>query len=252
MTIESPLGTRHGARPAPPPAPERRAAPGGGRVRLRRLASVSRELDHLFEHEADPGAGCLPAPGEGARLLAERVAAGFPELRLPLATYRELAQTDRAHLDRVFEGRLFPVLTPVVIDRVQPLRSLANPSLHVGVMLRDPRGGPIRLAGVEIVPALPRLLALPGGHGLVPVEEVVGARLDRLFPGMRVYGSWPFRVTRLACQPGPGCRRRPSRLQVDAAMASELVDALLAKLELTPERLFRHAGPLDVARLELP
>ena len=39
---------------------------------------------------------------------------------------------------------------------------------------------------------------MPDGERFVPVEQVIASHLDRLFPGMRVVGQYPFRVTRNA------------------------------------------------------
>jgi polyphosphate kinase len=47
------------------------------------------------------------------------------------------------------------------------------------------------------VPALfPRLLPLPDGGSFVPIEQVIAAHLDSLFPGMQMVSHHTFRVTR--------------------------------------------------------
>ena len=45
-------------------------------------------------------------------------------------------------------------------------------------------------------PLLPRFVALPDGTRFVPLEQVIAAHLDALFPGMEVLAHYPFRVTR--------------------------------------------------------
>ena len=107
---------------------------------------------------------------------------------------------ERAHLDRVFEDLVFPVLTPLAVDPAHPFPYISNLSLSLAVRLRDEEGE-LRFARVKIPPVLPRLIHLPrtdGRNRLVPLESVVAARLDRLFPGVEVLDHHPFRVTRNA------------------------------------------------------
>ena len=49
---------------------------------------------------------------------------------------------------------------------------------------------------MKVPPTLPRFVALPDGERFVPLEQVIAAHLDRLFPGMEVLAHYPFRVTR--------------------------------------------------------
>ena len=50
-------------------------------------------------------------------------------------------------------------------------------------MVRDPMTGVRRFARVKVPPLLPRFVPLPDGERFVPLETVIAAHLDRLFPG---------------------------------------------------------------------
>ena len=49
---------------------------------------------------------------------------------------------------------------------------------------------------MKVPPLLPRFVVLPDGERFVPLEQVIAAHLDALFPGMEVLAHHPFRVTR--------------------------------------------------------
>ena len=105
---------------------------------------------------------------------------------------RPIAATSRA----VFEERIFPVLTPLAVDPAHPFPYISNLSLNLAVVVRDPALGEERFARVKVPPLLPRFVALPDGARFVPLEQVIAAHLDALFPGMEVLGHHLFRVTR--------------------------------------------------------
>ena len=158
---------------------------------------------------------------------------------------------ERAHLDDVFEQLVFPVLTPLAVDPAHPFPYISNLSLNLAVRLRD-EDGELRFARVKIPPVLPRLVELPRRDDrdrLVPLESVVAARLDRLFPGVKVLDHHPFRVTRnadfeveeeeaddllLAIESELNRRRfgRAVRLEVGPTMPAEIRDLLERELDI--------------------
>jgi polyphosphate kinase len=110
----------------------------------------------------------------------------------------ELSDAERRWLDDYYEREVFPVLTPLAVDPGHPFPYISNLSLSLAVMLRDETGQE-RFARVKAPSAvLPRFVELPDGAGWTPLEQLIEARLDRLFPGMDVVAAYPFRVTRNA------------------------------------------------------
>src|SRR6202022_202870 len=120
------------------------------------------------------------------------------EVGLRFADYASLDDTDRGHLDDVFDEQIFPVLTPLAVDPAHPFPYISNLSLNLAVLVGDPDASAPRIARVKVPPLLPRFIPLPDGERFVPIEQVIAAHLDRLFPGMRILGQYPFRVTRNA------------------------------------------------------
>src|SRR5262249_35670231 len=54
---------------------------------------------------------------------------------------QDAAAEDRAELDRLFERRIFPALTPLLIGLGRPFPYISNLSLSLAVALRDPDTG---------------------------------------------------------------------------------------------------------------
>jgi polyphosphate kinase len=108
---------------------------------------------------------------------------------------RELSQGERDHVDGYFQANVFPVLTPLAVDPGHPFPYISNLSLSLAVALRG-ADGEDRFARVKVPKVLPRWVPLPTPNTFVPLEEVIGANLEALFPGVEILGWYTFRITR--------------------------------------------------------
>ncbi len=260
-----------------------------------RVAGLRQQVAaHLSEHSSD---GRSPEEqlraiahrvrelvGEHGRCLTREVIPALAERGVSLITDPGgLTEDDHPHLDRYFRDNVFPVLTPLAVDPAHPFPYISNLSLSLAVILRgDP--GEERFARVKVPKILPRWVPLPGSHRYVPLELVIAANLESLFPGIEILGSYPFRITRntdLEIDPDEAddlleliqeeVRNRKFaevvRLEVDPAMPESLRQLLLAELNadqeseglpLTPEDVYEPVGLLDasdlmaIASLEIP
>ena len=168
---------------------------------------------------------------EQERIFLESVAPGLAEHGIVFSSWSELDDDDVKHLDEVFEERIFPVLTPLAVDPSHPFPYISHLSLSLGVLVRDARTGERRFARLKLPTNLPRFVVMPDGERFVPLEQVIAAHLDQLFPGMDVEGHFAFRVTRNA----------------DLTLEEEEADDLLAAVELElRRRRFRRAVRLEV------
>jgi polyphosphate kinase len=208
-----------------------------------------------------------------AAVFTKEIAPALEQAGIRFSSWDDLDSADRNHLDAVFEERIFPVLTPLAVDPAHPFPYISNLSLNLAIMVRDPALGEDRFARVKVPPLLPRFVALPEGERFVPLEQVIAAHLDALFPGMQVLGHHVFRVTRdtdfelsdesedlLSAIEVVLQQRtkfgRSVRLEVDTSMTSEVLDLLCRELELTPAEVSVIDAPLDLGGLwslyELP
>ncbi|HWE43388.1 MAG TPA: polyphosphate kinase 1 [Gemmatimonadaceae bacterium] len=112
----------------------------------------------------------------------------------------ELSATERREIDEYFERNVYPVLTPLAVDRGHPFPYLSNLSLSLAVTLRDPAHGTELFARVKVPKSLARWVPLdgPGGTRFVPLERVIEANLGALFPTLEVVGAYLFRITRFS------------------------------------------------------
>ena len=177
-----------------------------------------------------------------------------------------LDDDDRLFLDQEFEERVFPVLTPLAVDPAHPFPWISNLSLNLAVFVRDPRTDETLFARVKVPPLLDRFIVLPDGERFVPIEQVIAAHLDRLFPGMQVVGHHVFRVTRnadlvveeeeaddllLAIQSELTRQRfgRVVRLEVEPSMTDSVMSMLAHELGVEPDNAYVVASPLDLSGL---
>src|SRR5512138_213347 len=103
-----------------------------------------------------------------------------------------------------FDEMVMPVLTPLAFDPGRPFPHISNLSLNLAVVVED--AGVERFARVKVPGTLPRFVPLgraaegagPGrrAHSFVWLEQLIAAHADRLFPGVKVKGVYPFHVTR--------------------------------------------------------
>ncbi len=110
---------------------------------------------------------------------------------------KDLDEGERRNIDAFFESQVQPRLNPLVGDERDFLRPyVPNLALCLAIEIRDPTSGPSRLGQVTIPKSLPRWVPFGRENHFVPLEQLVGAHLDSLFPGMEVVDWSAFRVTR--------------------------------------------------------
>ncbi len=114
-----------------------------------------------------------------------------------LVPMEELEPGEFAAMDGYFRREVFPVLTPLVVDPGHPFPHISNLSISLAVEIRDPDTGAVRFARVKVPRSLPRWVPVEGRtNQFVPLEDLVGAHLEALFPGVDVLDWYAFRITR--------------------------------------------------------
>ncbi|HET9150971.1 MAG TPA: polyphosphate kinase 1 [Gemmatimonadales bacterium] len=209
------------------------------------------------------------------RCLTDEVLPALSEAGLSLVTELEqLSPDERGELDRYFRENVFPVLTPLAVDPGHPFPYISNLSLSLAVVLRGGDGDE-RFARVKVPKILPRWVPLAGGSRFVPLEQLIRANLEGLFPGVEILGAHLFRITRNSdleldqddaedllslIQEEVRNRRFAEvvRVEVEAGMPPSLRELLLAEfneeqeqpaLALSAADIFDIQGPLDAADL---
>jgi polyphosphate kinase len=223
-----------------------------GRTSAQQLLDIRDRLDLLLPH--------LQA------CFLDQVAPKLAAAGIKLSSWADLDEDDEKFLVETFEERIFPVLTPLAVDPGHPFPYISNLSLNLAVIVRDPDDGARRFARVKVPSLLPRFVVLPDGERYVPLEQVIAAHLDQLFPGMEIEQHHAFRVTRntdltleeeeaddLLAMVEVELRRRrfgrAVRLEIDAAMTDEVRELLQRELDVADEDVYVHTAPLDLGGL---
>ena len=252
-----------------------------------RVAGVREQIAaHVLEHAADRMTPLqqLASIRATVRTLVEQQSRCVVQELIPALAARgirlherfeDLSAHEREHLRAYFYSNVFPVLTPLGVDPAHPFPHISNLSLSLAVSLADTSGRPL-FARVKVPKRLPRWVPLTKSNEFLPLEYLIGAHLDALFPGVRILGWHLFRITRntdLNLELGPGAsdeaedllsliqeevRNRKFgevvRLEVHKSMPASLRTRLLEEfndadagegLPLTEEDVFEVSGPLD-------
>ncbi len=191
----------------------------------------------------------------------------LPALRangIDLLSWDRLTSEEQAALDKVFEASIMPVLSPLAVDPAHPFPYISGLSLNLAVLLRHPETGTEHFARVKMPPTIDRFLAVGDGR-FVPLEDVVTAHLEALFPGMEVLRADCFRVTRtsdlsvededenlLQAVERELLSRRfglPVRLEVNETMDPRLLELLVRELRIEPSAVYQVPGPLALGGL---
>jgi len=229
---------------------------------------------------------------ERAHALMDRHAALFVEQVRPalagegihIVRYEELGAAEQERLRKLYRSDIFPVLTPLAVDPAHPFPYISGLSLNLAVQIEDPDSGKEYFARVKVPETLPRFLAVDAeGHALqvtdaaslsdeprsfVPLEAVIAAHLDYLFPGMKVVNHFTFRVTRnedveveeddaenlLKAMERELLRRRfgPAvRLEIAEGLTIATGELLARELGITELDVFKLPAPLDLTGLNL-
>ncbi len=184
---------------------------------------------------------------------------------IEILRWDELENDEQEAMHRFFRDRAFPVLTPLAVDPSHPFPYISGLSLNLAVTIANPDDPGEHFARVKVPPLLPRFVPVGAGR-FTPLEDVIAAHLDQLFPGMHVLQHHTFRVTRnedldveeddaenlLAALEKELLRRRfgpPVRLEVEDTIDEHVLDLLVSELGVSRAEVFSLEGPLDLRGL---
>ena len=205
-------------------------------------------------------------------LVPELAAAGIEFVKIA-----ELEDEERDYLKTYYNSRVFPVLTPLVVDPSHPFPYISGLSLNIGVNIESAEDQDISFARVKVPSNLPRFVRTSNGAKIrfVLLDELIAEHLPELFPGVELKDHFFFRVTRnqdldldeddsedlLESMEKELTRRRfgpPVRLEVDKVINRSVLNELMDELGIEPHDVIQYESPLDlrslnqIADLDLP
>jgi len=200
-----------------------------------------------------------------AVLFRDEIVPALAKENIELVRWADLTREEQKNCKKLFKDRVFPVLTPLAVDPAHPFPYISGLSLNLAVLVRNPTTGKEHFARVKVPPIFSRFVPV-GNQRFVPLEDVIGEHLKRLFPGMEVLAVHTFRVTRnedleveeddaenlLAALEKELLRRRfgpPVRLEVEESIDPHIFDLLVTELGVSEAEVVRLPGPLDLRGL---
>ena len=186
----------------------------------------------------------------------------------------ELDDADRAWLVSCFMDRIFPVLTPLVVDSAHPLPFIPNMGLALALRLLNCETDDFVMNALILLPAqVERFIRLPvrDGNGsrkvrFIRLEDMIALCIDKLFPGLVIGESGMLRVVRdtdvefedeaedLVRSYESALKRRRRgvviHLDMEACVPRELASAIAADLDLPDEEIIVHPGIIGVSDLK--
>ena len=180
----------------------------------------------------------------------------------------QLNDTERGYVTKLFQDRIFPVLTPLAVDPSHPFPYISGLSLNLAVIVKNPTSHEEFFARVKVPEILPRFIATAktGSTRFLPLEDLIAIHLQELFPGMIIQDHYTFRITRnqdmdldeeesediLTSIEQELARRRfgpPVRLEIESEVDEKLVTRLSNELKINPENVIHISAPLDLTSL---
>lgn len=219
-----------------------------------------------------------------ARVYRDDVQPKLAEVGIVIQHWSDLNDKEKDRLSKFYRKQIFPVLTPLAVDPAHPFPYISGLSLNLAVLVRNPKNNNELFARVKVPPLLPRFIAVDsegrpyrpedvpvdefGKTAYIPLEEVIGAHLDSLFPGMEVVEYSTFRVTRnedleveeddaenlLKALEKELLRRRfgqAVRLEVEEDISKKVRELLVRELGVRNDDVLPLPAPLDLTGLNV-
>ncbi|ERK28475.1 RNA degradosome polyphosphate kinase [Clostridium intestinale] len=179
----------------------------------------------------------------------------------------ELNESQIKFVSEYFFKNVYPVLTPMVVDKSRPFPLILNKSLNIGLILENDKKE--RIFGTVQVPSvLDRFIEIPStkGRTFILLEEMIKLNLGALFTENNILFESCYRITRNAdlSLDEEGAedlleaienflkqRKWGSavRLEVEHNMSEDLLNILKDEQEISDEDIYKINTPLDLTFL---
>ncbi|HZK83410.1 MAG TPA: RNA degradosome polyphosphate kinase [Desulfosporosinus sp.] len=183
---------------------------------------------------------------------------------------KDLNEIQLNFIREYYVNNVFPVLTPMVVNKNQPSPLILNKTLNISLLLEDITCPDILLFGTIQVPSvLNRLVEIPSlesEKSFLLLEEIIKLNLASLFDNHNIIATGCYRITRnafldvdedesedllTAVQLSLNQRKWGSaiRLEVEHGINPLLLKILEEELEISAAAEYKISGPIDLTFL---
>ncbi len=203
----------------------------------------------------------------------QQIVPGLSKAGVQFKTKDQLTRRETAWLEKYFEEEVYPVLTPQASDPAHPIPQFGNKTLNLLLWIDDPSTPETEtiLAFIPVPRILPRVVHIPGSGRAkdcyIFLSDVLKIFASRLFSGYKIKAIHAFRITRNSdlyideeevenllqtIEEELYKRRRGNsvRLEIEDGVNEELLDRLLAGINLGRQYVFNINGPINLMRLQ--
>jgi polyphosphate kinase len=210
----------------------------------------------------------LPLIKRQSDILNKDILPELAEHGVTIHQYNKLHSRDKSYLEKYFQEKIFPVLTPLAIDPGHPFPRLVNRNHNIIFVVRDRHNKEAepRIAVLQLPQVISRFIPLSRkiGYHYVLLGEAIKANAHLLFPDLLVEEAHTFRVSRdadieiaedeasdLLTEMEEQVRQRhwgdAVRLEVDERMPENLVTMLMNLFNLEKDDVYASSSPLNIA-----
>lgn len=204
--------------------------------------------------------------------ILQRILRVLEDEGLVFTAYRELEPEQKKEMEDYYFHKVFPVLTPLAIDKSRPFPLISTKSVYLAVVLKPPSDTVDKeayVALVEIPPNLPRYIEVLTRSGrkkrqFILIEDLIKQHIHTLFTTYSPISFHTFRLTRnadldlneeeaedLFDEVEKLLRARkwgtPIRLEIEKDFDSFALELLKKELEIDSEFLIVNNGPIDLS-----
>ncbi|KNY25934.1 RNA degradosome polyphosphate kinase [Pseudobacteroides cellulosolvens] len=197
----------------------------------------------------------------------------IPALKKEKILIKKLSELDKRQekfIEDYYFNTVYPVLTPMVVDKSRPFPLVLNKSLNIALILEnDDEDEPI-FGMVQVPSVLDRLIKVPSdelsNQCFVFLEDVIEKYIDKLFTGYNKFTLTQFRITRNTDQAldeeeaedllqaiEEYIKKRKwgivIRLEIKKKPDPRLLEILMEEFEINDQAVYYINGPLDLTYL---
>lgn len=184
---------------------------------------------------------------------------------LILVKAEELNDRQKKYITNYYYDTIFPVITPIVVDKSRPFPLILNKSLNIALSIEGDDYSSI-FGTVQVPSVIGRIVKFPMENKFMLLEDVIKMFAQDLFRGHKILNMNCYRITRNADltidEEGAedlletieqSIRRRKwgevIRIEVEKDMDRELLNILKTEAEADEADIYKIDGPIDLTFL---